>query len=142
MMPSAGLEASMRCGLSCKSLAALLLLTVPLAVFAQTVLTLRTVNVRAGPDPVFPVVTWLHQSSDVHVVGCTEGWRWCDIIAGRTRGWVDASYLSGAFRNPRVPFVKFSVDSYWDEHYRNRPLYSSQSSWRDWASPSFRPPPP
>ncbi len=131
----------MRCRVLFKSLVVLLLLALPAVALAQPALTLRTVNVRAGPDPAFPVVTWLHRGQDVHVVACTEGWRWCDIVAGRTRGWVDANYLSGSFRNPRVPIVKFSVDTYWDEHYRNRSWYSTQSSWRDWGSPSFRPPP-
>ena len=119
---------------------ALLLLAVPLSAFAQRAQTLRTVNVRAGPDPAFPVVTWLHRQTDVHVVGCTVGWRWCDIVAGRAHGWVDATYLSGAFRNQRTPFLKFDVESYWDEHYRSRSWYPSKSSWRNWGAPSFQPP--
>ena len=119
----------------------IVLLVAPVAAFAQRALTLRAVNVRAGPDRIFPLVTWLPARTDVHVVGCTEGWRWCDIAAGRTRGWVDANYLSGTFRNPRVPIVTFSVGPYWEAHYRGRPWFSSQADWADWGTPSFRPPP-
>jgi len=119
----------------------MLLLAVPLGALAQLAQTLRPVNVRAGPAHVFPLVTALSPRTDVHVVGCTEGWRWCDIVVGRTHGWVDGSDLSGAFRTPRVPFVKFSLGPYWDAHYRSRPWYSSQADWADWDTPSFRPPP-
>jgi uncharacterized protein YraI len=119
----------------------ILLLAVPVGALAQHTLTLRPVNVRAGPDHVFPLVTSLPPSTPVHVVGCTEGWRWCDIVSGRTHGWVDATNLSGMVRNPRVPFVKFSIGPYWDAHYRNRPWYSSQADWANWGTPSFQPPP-
>jgi uncharacterized protein YraI len=132
------METSMRGGLL-KLLVALMLLAMSAGALAQRALALRTVNVRAGPDKTFPVVTWLHRSTEVHVVGCTEGWRWCDVVAGRARGWVDGSYLSGAFRNSRTPFVVFSVDSYWDEHYRSREWYSTKSSWRNWGAPSLQP---
>jgi uncharacterized protein YraI len=133
------METSMRGAL--KLLVALMLLVMSEGAFAQRALALRTVNVRAGPDKAFPVVTWLHRSTDVYVVGCTEGWRWCDIVAGRARGWFDGTYLSGAFRSARTPFVKFDVDSYWDAHYRSRDWYPEKSSWRNWGAPSFRPHP-
>jgi uncharacterized protein YraI len=119
----------------------ILLLAVPVSVFAQSAQTFRAVNVRAGPDHVFPLVTWLPQRADVQVAGCTEGWRWCDIVSGRIHGWVDGASLSGAFRNARIPIVKFSVESYWDANYRNRPWYASRAEWAKWGTPSFHPPP-
>jgi len=119
-----------------------LLLALPLAALAQplSVLTTRAVNVRAGPDPVFPVVTWLPQGESVRVVGCLRGSKWCDVVAGRARGWVHSSYLSGVLRD-RTPEIGFSVADYWTAHYQRRPWFSSLANWVDWESPSFQPPP-
>ena len=61
---------------------------------AQTAVTTSAVNVRAGPDRSFPAVTWLHGNTAVTVMGCIEGWRWCDVIAGPNRGWVYSRYLA------------------------------------------------
>jgi uncharacterized protein YraI len=72
---------------------------------AQAVVVNRNVNVRAGPDRVFPVVGWLPAGARVRVLGCTGGWRWCEIGSGRNRGWVNASFLSSVPRRtiPVVP---------------------------------------
>ena len=121
-------------------LAAMLLLP-PLSVLAQTAVTLRAVNVRAGPDQVFPLVTSLQPTTQVHVFGCTTGWQWCDIAAGRVRGWVHSRYLTNMFRE-RIPIIAFSVEAYWDEHYRTRSWYVNRSAWAAWGSPGFHPPPP
>jgi uncharacterized protein YraI len=59
----------------------------PLAA-AQTATTTTSVNVRAGPDSALPTVTWLLSGTSVTVVGCLANWRWCDVVAGRDRGWV------------------------------------------------------
>jgi uncharacterized protein YraI len=118
-----------------------LFLLLPIPALAQTAFTLQAVNLRAGPDRVFPLVTWLQPGTPVNVIGCTSGWRWCDIIAGPNRGWVYSRYLSSFVRGG-APIVTFSVGSYWGAHYRGRPWYSSRSAWNNWGSPSFRPPPP
>ena len=57
---------------------ALLMLLLPLAAPAQSLssTTSQAVNVRAGPDPVFPVVTWLPRSEPVRIVGCLRGSPW------------------------------------------------------------------
>jgi uncharacterized protein YraI len=105
-----------------------LLLLLPMRALAQSAVTSQAVNVRAGPDRVFPLVTWLPRGTPVQVIGCTSGWRWCDIVTGRTRGWVYSRYLMNWFRN-RSPIITFSVGSYWDLHYRGRPWYSNRSGW-------------
>jgi uncharacterized protein YraI len=110
-------------------------------VFAQSALTAQGVNLRAGPDPVFPLVTWLPRQTAVQVAGCLEGGQWCDVVVGRSRGWVDSRNLSNFFRD-RAPVVTFSVEAYWDEHYRRRPWYADKSKWIGWGTPSFQPPPP
>jgi uncharacterized protein YraI len=123
------------------SLFVMLLLLLPCSALAQLDHTRQPVNVRAGPDVVFPLVTWLPANTPVHIVGCIEGRQWCDIVAGRTRGWVRASYLAEAFPNRIPPIITFSVGSYWDAHYRRRSWYSSRADWLDWGTPSFQPPP-
>ena len=112
-----------------------LILLLPIPVLAQTAFTVQAVNVRAGPDRVFPLVTWLQAGTPVNVIGCTSGWRWCDVITGRTRGWVYSRYLN--FVRSRAPIITFSVGSYWGAHYRGRPWYSNRSAWNNWGSPSF-----
>jgi uncharacterized protein YraI len=118
-----------------------LLLVLPFSAWAQMAHTLRAVNVRAGPDAVFPLVTRLSSAASVHIVGCLEDGRWCDVVAGRTRGWVYASYLSYPFRSQRPPVIAFSVEEYWDAHYRRRPWFAARDEWLGWGTPSFRPPP-
>jgi uncharacterized protein YraI len=118
-----------------------LALLLPVPALAQSAFTTQAVNVRAGPDRAFPLVTWLQPGTPVNVIGCTNGWRWCDVVAGPWRGWVYSRYLSGPIRS-WAPVITFSVGSYWGAHYRGRPWYSSRSSWNNWGSPGFRPPPP
>ncbi len=117
-----------------------LFLLLPCPALAQLDHTRRPVNVRAGPDAVFPLVTWLPANTPVSVVGCIDGRQWCDIVAGRTRGWVRATYLAESFRNRTAPIITFSVGPYWDAHYRRRSWYSSRADWLDWGTPSFQPP--
>jgi len=114
---------------------------IPLAGFAQSAVTLRPVNVRAGPDAAFPMVTSLQSRTEVHVFGCTTGWKWCDISAGRVRGWVHSQYLTNMFRE-RTPIISFAVEPYWDLHYRTRSWYVNRSAWAGWGSSGFVPPPP
>jgi len=121
-------------------LAALFLL-LPIPALAQFALTTQPVNMRAGPDPAFPLVTWLPARATVTVVGCTVDERWCDAVLGRSRGWVSSKYLTIRARN-RTPTVTFSVESYWDEHYRSRPWFSDKPLWINWGTPSFQPPRP
>ena len=118
-----------------------LLLLLPMAALAQSAFTTQAVNMRAGPDRAFPLVTWLRPGTPVNVIGCTSGWRWCDVVASGWRGWVYARYLSGPMRS-RAPVITFSVGPYWGAHYRGRSWYSSRSQWNNWGSPGFRPPPP
>jgi uncharacterized protein YraI len=108
------------------------------AALSQT-FTTQSVNVRAGPDRSFPLVTWLPPRTQVRLWGCTSGWRWCDVSARGRRGWVHSRYLSNISR--RTPIIAFSVGSYWDLHYRGRPWYAGRPGWDAWGSPGFRPPP-
>ena len=81
-------------------------MSLPLSAAAQfAAVTTQAANMRAGPDRSFPLVGWLPAGTPVNVVGCTDGWRWCDVIWGFNRGWIFARFLSMAFRNqPTVIF--------------------------------------
>jgi uncharacterized protein YraI len=111
------------------------------AAHAQGAVVNRNVNMRAGPDRVFPLVAWLPAGTRVRVFGCTSNWRWCDVARGRDRGWVHSAYLSNVSRRG-TPVISFSIGPYWDLHYRGRPWFGSRPQWDGWGTPSFRPPPP
>jgi uncharacterized protein YraI len=93
------------------------------------------------------------------VVGCVANWRWCDVIAGRDRGWVYSRYLSMPFEGtatliasagPKLglPVLDFAFGPYWDEHYPTRLFFSQKASWQkrsdqrrappEWSGPSPR----
>jgi len=134
-----------------KYLLAALLLIFSVPGVAQTAFTIQPVNLRAGPDRGFPLVGWMPGGVAVRVFGCTSGWRWCDVVSGRNRGWVFARYLSFTFQNQPMPIimggsrsgfpiVTFNIGPYWSAHYRGRPWYSQQSQWSSWGPPPPRPP--
>ncbi|CAG1005049.1 hypothetical protein BURK1_03167 [Burkholderiales bacterium] len=130
-----------------------LALMLPVAAWAQTAYTNRSVNMRAGPNQEFPRVMLLPAGAAVFVHGCIDGYTWCDVTAGPERGWIYADYLSYPYQNQPVtvisggallglPLITFSIGSYWDSYYRNRPWYGSRSTWYD-RSPNwwYRAPP-
>ena len=105
---------------------------------------------RAGPDTSYPQVAFLGRGLQVDVVGCVEGWQWCDVVAGPNRGWVYAGYLSYSYYNQPtvisyggpmlgIPLVSFSIGNYWDRYYRGRRMPSAgergwdydRRRWRD-----------
>ena len=129
------------------------------AVAAETAITTSAVNVRAGPDLSLPTVTWLLGGARVSVVGCVSNWRWCDVTAGRDRGWVYSRYLSLPSQgsaiviaeggpNLGLPVVDFALGPYWDEHYSGRMFFSQKAEWQtrwerrraqpEWREPSTR----
>lgn len=121
-----------------------------------TALIVRSVNVRSGPHQSMPTVTWLLTGTRVQVIGCVASWRWCDVQAGRERGWVYTRYLSVPFEgsartiidggpNLGLPVVEFQLGPYWDEHYSRRFWFAEKAKWqRRWdeqrPAPEWRPP--
>jgi uncharacterized protein YraI len=114
--------------------------------------TTAAVNLRAGPDRSFPLVSWLQGGTPVTVFGCLGGFTWCDVGVGFHRGWIYGRFLAIPFNGqqvlimnsgPRfgVPVVTFSVGPYWGAHYRSRPWYH-QPPPPGWGPPPPRPPPP
>jgi uncharacterized protein YraI len=123
----------------------------------QTATTTTAVNVRAGPENIFPTVTWLLTGTQVTVVGCVANWRWCDVIAGRDRGWVYTRFLSVPFNGSAVTIIsggpnlglpqsEFSLGEYWDTHYQSQRWFGRKAYWqsrwerrappREWREPS------
>lgn len=125
----------------------------PTAALAQGAFTTQAVNMRAGPDRGFPLVAWLPAGTAVNVIGCIDGWRWCDVVTRWERGWVYARFLSITFQNQPVtilhnggwlglPLITFSIGPYWGNHYRGRPWYGRQGQWSTWSPPPVVRPPP
>lgn len=133
-----------------------LALAMPLTVHAQSMdgyLNDDTV-LRAGPAPEYPAIDGLPYGTYVSVQGCTEGWEWCDVVSDQGDwGWVPGDYIDYVYEGepvvvteygPRIgiPIVTFSITSYWDEHYRDRPFYRERSTWYHRDIPQRAPPPP
>jgi uncharacterized protein YraI len=129
-------------------------LALPVAAHAATAYTNANVNMRAGPNPEFPLVATIPAGAPVYVNGCIAGYTWCDVtVNGYDRGWIYADYLSYPYQNQPVtiisggptlglPIVTFSIGNYWDSYYRQRPWYSNRGYW--YARPSnwwYRDPP-
>jgi uncharacterized protein YraI len=130
-------------------LLAAFLCAIPTAALAQEAYTNRTANVRAGPDQTYPVVAQLPPGVGMQVMGCIDGYRWCDVVFGDNRGWVYAGSLSYPYQNGRVPIlgygptigipiITFSIGNYWDSYYRGRPWYRNRGYWVDRSPPRFR----
>ena len=115
----------------------------------------NNVNLQSGPDADYPVVASLDGGTDVSIQGCTPNWSWCDVIAYGDRGWVPGNDLEYAYQNQWVPVpayaeyigipvVSFSINSYWDSYYRQRPFYAERDHWygrsfpNRWEGPNRR----
>jgi uncharacterized protein YraI len=130
---------------------AALLLGATSSAFAYDGFATGNVNLRAGPDIDYPVVTTVPAGDELAVQGCTDGWEWCDVVYGDARGWVAGNYiqyeyndqpvlLSGYGAAIGVPIVGFVIADYWGHYYRNRPFWVEHDRW--YARPYIRRAPP
>jgi len=151
--------------------AVIMLLAAPTVAFSHDAVTTGMVNMRAGPDQSFPIVTVLSMGSRLTVLGCISDYRWCDVSTGGARGWVHAGYISYPYQGRQVvivdygpslalPIATFALGVYWADHYRHYPWYPQYRHWHNWhyrahppphagprppqhpAGPGPRPPPP
>ncbi len=135
------------------TVSALMLTSVALA---QEAVTVKDVNVRAGPDRGYPLVAWVPGGSTVYVNGCQSDYRWCDVTAGANRGWVYSKNLQYTYQGQpmtiygngptlALPIISFILGSYWNDNYQNRPWYRNQNQWNNFRPgyrPSIQPPRP
>ena len=121
------------------SLGALLLSSLSIA-SAQNAFTSRPMNVRAGPDPEYPLVAQLDAGTPLDVHGCLSDWSWCDVSFEDNRGWIYSGGVSFVYQGERVPLysygpnlglpiVAFSLSVYWGDYYRGRPWYGQRDEW-------------
>ena len=114
---------------------------------AQLAYAAKQVNLRAGPGMEYPVIAILLAGVPVTVQGCVADYRWCDVEAGPSRGWVYGANIVYPYQGSNVPVISYgamigigilaySVASYWDQHYVGRPWYPQRQRWIN------RPPPP
>lgn len=101
------------------------------------------VGLRAGPAEEYRRVGEVQPGTALQVYGCLDSGTWCDVRSPEARGWVRATSIvlnHGALTRV-VPKVKFSLDAYWDTHYRGREwtVESERAFWRD-HTPGEAPP--
>jgi uncharacterized protein YraI len=130
----------------------------PLAAAAQQAYTRASANLRAGPSGDYPLVARLAPGQPVDVIGCTNGYGWCDVVLpDGGRGWLWSRSLDYAWQEQRVPLatyaatigvpvVTFVIGNYWANYYRDRPWYGERRWWGRRPPPppvaGWRPPPP
>lgn len=119
---------------------ALLLLAAPLYAQAQDGYVTVNLNMRAGPDSDYPLITTLRAGTRISVQGCIDDYEWCDVIAYGERGWVYGDYIEYSWHNRRVPvygygaeigipIISFVFGDYWGRHYNHRPFYRDRDRW-------------
>jgi uncharacterized protein YraI len=131
-------------------------IAMPLAAAAQQAVVSGG-NLRAGPDRTYPLVAQLAPGTPATVMGCISGYTWCDVVVpGGLRGWLYGGRLGYAYQGAPVPLlgigaaigvpiITFSLDSYWNNYYRDRSWYSQPRWWGGRRPlppvPGWRPPP-
>ena len=119
---------------------------------AQLAYAAKQVNLRAGPGMEYPVIAILLAGVPVTVQGCVADYRWCDVEAGPSRGWVYGANIVYPYQGSNVPVISYgamigigilaySVASYWDQHYVGRPWYPQRQRWISRPPPSPHAPP-
>jgi uncharacterized protein YraI len=128
------------------SLLSAALVAAPLAAAAQQLAyASKEVNLRAGPSRDYPVVATLGAGTTMTIFGCLENYRWCDVVVGRSRGWVYSGNIVYPYLGRNVPvmsygssiglgIVSFSIGNYWDNYYTDYPWYAQRQNWdnRPW----------
>ena len=80
-------------------------------------------------------------AAETATITSSVNWRWCDVVAGRDRGWVYSRYLSlpsqgsavviaNGGPNLGLPVVEFELGPYWDEHYPRRLFFAQKARWQ------------
>lgn len=127
------------------------IITVPtLAWSQQLAYASRDVNMRAGPSTDYPVVATVGAGTSMTIYGCLRDYKWCDVVVGRSRGWVYSGNIVYPYLGRNVPvlsygssiglgIVTFSIGNYWDNYYTDYPWYSQRQNWdnRPWVGSGY-----
>jgi uncharacterized protein YraI len=113
-----------------------------------------TTTLYSGPDVSYPQIDTIPAGARLLVEGCTDGYAWCDVVAGEDRGWIAGDFVQYDYNNETVflpgygaaigiPIVSFAIADYWGRYYRNRPFFVQRDRWfnrpvRHGAPPVFR----
>jgi uncharacterized protein YraI len=129
------------------------LVGVPLRAMAADGYVTGDATLRAGPDIDYPAVDMIPAGSPIGIEGCTDGWEWCDVVFNDERGWVAGNFIQDEYDDQPVlvpaygerlgiPIVSFSIVTYWDRYYVDRPFYRDRDRWYHRPPPHHAPPPP
>jgi uncharacterized protein YraI len=113
--------------------------------------TVATATMYSAPDPGYPPVDTIPAGAQVYVDGCTDGYAWCDVVAGEDRGWLPANviqfeynggpvFVAGFGAALGIPLISFSIADYWGRYYRGRPFYAQHDRWFGRPFPNRAPP--
>lgn len=127
------------------------MLLAPALAQAEPAFVTTRLNLQSGPGNEYPPVAYLEPGVQVEVFGCLQGYGWCDVAIGRDRGWVAGAYLQAPYESRRqplvqvapsigVPVIGFSVGSYWERNYRDRPWYGERDRWDHRPYRAYGPP--
>ncbi|MFT3792191.1 MAG: SH3 domain-containing protein [Rudaea sp.] len=116
------------------------LASVSAAALAGEGYTVATTTLYSAPDPGYPPVDTIPAGARVFVEGCTDGYVWCDVIAGEGRGWMPGNYIQYDYNGQfgfvsafgaaiGIPIVAFSIGDYWGRYYRGRPFWAQHDRW-------------
>lgn len=104
--------------------------------------TTSAVNMRIGPGTSYQVIVAIPATQPVTIVGCVNGYAWCDVIWAGRRGWVAAAYLYDAVTLVRVttaaasggiPMVSPWVDARRDARIGYRVERRMDRRWDRWT---------
>jgi uncharacterized protein YraI len=121
--------------------------------------TNEPVDLYAGPAADYPLVAQVPPGEELTVMGCVDGYSWCDVATPEFRGWAYGGYLSYPYQGTEVPIatygvqiglpiVTFVIGDYWGRYYHGRPWFRDRDRWanhplpvRGGPSPHAGPPP-
>jgi uncharacterized protein YraI len=102
--------------------------------------TVAPTTLYSAPNPGYPPIETIPVGAQVFVEGCTDGYAWCDVVAGEDRGWMPGNYIQYEYNGaPQlvagfgaaigIPIVTFSIADYWGRYYRGRPFWAQHDRW-------------
>lgn len=109
--------------------------------------TVRSTNMRAGPDYDYPRVRRISRNAQVSIHGCLRDWSWCDVAYRYDRGWVAGRDLVANYQGRRrgvssylgIGVLTFVFGNYWESYYRNRPFYGERTRWERHYYDNYQP---